>query len=74
MKKYNLEGLKVTLEKFLDFQSIEVKNKHLILKLPLQEFTMIFNDSLEWINFDVERLDFLDVFEFVALFKQEYEI
>lgn len=38
MKKYNLEALKVTLEKFLDFQSIEVKNKQLIIQLPLQEF------------------------------------
>ena len=74
MKKYNLEGLKVTLENFLDLQRIEVKNKQLIIQLPLQEFTMIFNDKLEWINFDVERLDYLDVFEFAQLLKYDYEI
>ena len=74
MKKYNLEGLKVTLENFLDLQRIEVKNKQLIIQLPLQEFTMIFNDKLEWINFDIERLDYLDVFEFAQLLKYDYEI
>ena len=71
MKKYNLEALKVAIEQEFDLQSIEIIKNILIIKMNFVEPYIYFNENLNCVKYYNE---YLDIFEFISLYKHEFEI